>query len=188
MKIKILFLLFISVCFGTFTSCNKSTSQLEREKEAKYLQLYVKKYLPGIKPKPSGLYFQEIKPQSDSSDTVSVKTGDVVKVYYSGYLIEKGDSIQTGDFFDGTGDYLNNTGNFEPFTFTVGGGGVISGWDVAIRLMHEGEVARWVLPSRLAYSSQAQTGIPAYSPLVFYVTLVKVIHSDYQPPIVSKRL
>ena len=184
MKIRILSLFLLFIFAGaSFYSCKKTTSQIQRDLEVEYLQAYVKKYLPGIKPKPSGLYFQEIKP---ASDTTTIKAGDVVKVYYSGYLIEKSDSITTGTLFDGTGDYLTNAGNYEPYTFTVGAGSVISGWEEGIRLMHEGGVARWVLPSRLAYSSQSQTGIPAYSPLVFYITVVKVYHSDYVPPVVSK--
>lgn len=183
MKIRILSLLLLFILAGTsFYSCKKTTSQIQRDLEVEYLQAYVKKYLPGIKPKPSGLYFQEIKPGFNTSDTI--KVGDVVKVYYSGYLIEKSDSITTGTLFDGTGDYLKKTGDYEPYTFTVGAGSVISGWEEGIRLMHKGEVARWVLPSRLAYSSQAQTGIPAYSPLVFYITVVEVYPSGYTPPIV----
>ncbi len=186
MKIKILSLLLLLLIAGTsFYSCNKTTSQELRDLEIEHLQKYVKKYLPGIKPKPSGLYFQELIPANNTSDTI--KVGDVVKVYYSGYLIDDTDSITNGTLFDGTGDYINKTGNYEPYTFTVGAGTVIAGWDEAVRLMFEGQVARWVLPSRLAYSSQQQTGIPAYSPLVFYVTLVKVYHSDYTPPVVSKQ-
>lgn len=186
MKIRILSFLSIIIFSGaSFYSCKKTTSQIERDLEIEYLQAYVKKYLPGIKPKPSGLYFQEIKPGFNTTDTI--KAGDVVKVYYSGYLIEKSDSIKTGTLFDGTGDYLKNTGNYEPYTFTVGAGSVISGWEEGIRLMFKGQVARWVLPSRLAYSSQQQSGIPAYSPLVFYITVVDVYHSDYVPPIVSRQ-
>lgn len=185
MKIRILSLLLIFVLAGISFSCKKTTSQVQRDLEIEYLQAYVKKYLPGIKPKPSGLFFQEIKPKN-TTDTATIKTGDVVKVYYSGYLIEKSDSIKTGTLFDGTGDYLEKTGDYEPYTFTVGAGTVIPGWEEGIRLMFEGQVARWVLPSRLAYSSQQQSGIPAYSPLVFYITVVKVYKSGYIPPVVSK--
>jgi|GEM_PF-198256 len=189
MRIKILILLLLFVFTGTFFySCNKTTSQLEREEEIDHIQKYVKKYLPGIKPTTSGLFFQELKPGFNTTDTI--KAGDIVKVYYSGYLIDATDTVKDGAFFDGTGDYLNNNdGNYEPYTFIVGGGTVIQGWDEAIRLMYKGEVARWVLPSRLAYSTQGtSSGIPAYSPLVFYITVVDVKHpATYDPPIISKQ-
>lgn len=193
MKIRILnLLLLVLFASWSFYSCKKTSSQIQRDEEVTHLQAYVKKYLPDIKPTSSGLYFQKIKDGATTKDTI--KNGDIVKVYYSGYLIQTTDSIGDGNFFDGTGDYHLQTGNYEPFTFTVGSTSVISGWNEAIKLMVEGEreVARWVLPSRLAYSSQAQSGIPAYSPLLFYVTLVKVYHLSndstlFIPPVVSKQ-
>jgi FKBP-type peptidyl-prolyl cis-trans isomerase len=179
MKIRIFNLVLLSLlAAGAFYSCKKTSSQELRDLEVANLQKYVQKYLPGVQPTPSGLYYQETKPGDATKD--SIKTGDVVKVFYSGFLIEDIDSIADGAQFDGSGDY-------EPFTFTVGAGGVIAGWEEAIRLMKDGGEARWVLPSRIGYSSQAQSGIPAYSPLVFYIKVYKVYRVEEDFPVVSKQ-
>jgi FKBP-type peptidyl-prolyl cis-trans isomerase len=187
------FLILILLFGSGMYSCKKTTSQMQRDEEVANLRKYVTKYLPGIKPTPSGLYFKEIQPGNKTHD--SIRLGDIVKVYYSGYLIDASDSVKEGNFFDGTGNYLLHTGNYEPFIFTVGSSSVISGWNEAIQLMKtgEGETALWVLPSRLAYSGQTQSEIPPYSPLVFYVTLVQVYHmtndsNQFKPfPVDSKK-
>ena len=160
MRIKVFNLLLILVLTGAaFYSCKKTTSQMLRDQETDYLKRYVEKYLPGVKPTSAGLYYQEL---NGGKDTITIKTGDIVKVFYKGYLIQDtiGLGIKTGTLFDTSGDY-------EPFSFTVGGGTVITGWDEAIRLMKDGGEAIWVVPSRLAYSGQGHNGIPAYSALVF---------------------
>ncbi len=172
-------LLIMAIFAAVNYSCKKTSSQLLREQEADYLKRYVEKYLPDIKPTSSGLYYQELNP---GKDTISIKAYDLVKVFYKGYLIQDtvGLGIKTGTLFDASGDY-------EPFSFKVGGGTVITGWDEAIRLMKDGGEAIWVLPSRLGYSSQSQSDIPAYSPLVFHVWIDKVYRSSYVPPIIQMK-
>ena len=49
---------------------------------------------------------------------------------------------------------FDSSGEFEPFSFTVGAGSVISGWDEAMTYMKDGSEAKLIIPSRLAYSSQ----------------------------------
>ena len=80
-------------------------------------------------------------------------------------------------------DYLLD--GFEPFSFTVGAGGVIAGWDEAMTYMKDGSEAKLVIPSKLAYSSQAQNGIPSYSPLVFYIKIYKVYRSTDEWPTIE---
>ena len=63
----------------------------------------------------------------------------------------------------------------QPLTFTVGVGQVIEGWDEGILLLHEGDKARLVIPSELAYGASGAGGvIPPHTPLIFDVELVKV--------------
>ena len=52
---------------------------------------------------------------------------------------------------------------------------MIAGWDEGILLLHEGDKARLVIPSELAYGSRGAGGvIPPNAPLIFDVELVSV--------------
>lgn len=181
MRIRLFsFLLLASALAIGITSCNKTTLQIEQSLESELLSKYIAKYHPTVTPKSSGLYFIETKAPAAGAD--SIKVGDLVKVLYRGYLIEKNDTtgIQDGYEFD-------SSGLFEPFSFTVGAGAVIAGWDEAMLYMKDGSEAKLIIPSRLAYSGQVQGSIPAYSPLVFYVTIVKVYRSTDVWPIIEMR-
>ena len=64
----------------------------------------------------------------------------------------------------------------QPFSFTLGQGQVIKGWDEGIAMMKAGGKATLLVPSSLAYGATARgEDIPAYSPLVFKVELLEVV-------------
>jgi peptidylprolyl isomerase len=64
----------------------------------------------------------------------------------------------------------------EAFSFELGKGQVIQGWEEGIALMKAGGKATFILPSSLAYGAIARgEDIPAYSPLVFDVELLEVV-------------
>ena len=93
----------------------------------------------------------------------TAEAGDSVTVNYVG-------SLTNGTVFDASA----NRGN-EGFTFTLGVGQVIRGWDEGIVGMKEGGKRKLVIPASLAYGDQAVGGvIPANSTLVFEVELLKV--------------
>jgi len=171
-----LFFAFIAVVISS-SSCKKTTSQAQRDLEQEYLTKYVAKYLPGVTPKSSGLYFLETKAAPVDAEAVIV--GDTIKVTYSGFLIEENDTvgIRKGYEFD--------TRDYEPFTLIVGAGTVIAGWEEGLTYMKEGSEATLVIPSMLAYSGTAQLTIPAYSPLVFNIKVQKIIH-PYKWPTIQK--
>jgi FKBP-type peptidyl-prolyl cis-trans isomerase len=161
-------------------SCKKSTVSVLHEQEVALREKYIARYHADIIPKSSGLYFIETKPGSADSD--SIKAGDLVKVFYKGYLIEDDpvNGVQDGYEFDASGE-------FEPFSFTVGVGAVIKGWDEGMTYMRDGSEAKLVIPSELGYSSQAQSTVPAYSTLVFYVKMYKVYRSTDVFPTIEIR-
>lgn len=165
---KYRYLLIIAALVFGLAACKKTTLQLEREKEKELLAKYISKFHKGAKPTASGLYYIEKK--RGTGDSILV--GNYVKVYYSGYLIENNDTtgVRDGYKFDSSGDY-------EPFSFTVGSSSVIAGWDEAITYMRNGGEAKWIIPSKDAYAGRAQSSIPAYSTLVFYVKVYKVYRS-----------
>jgi FKBP-type peptidyl-prolyl cis-trans isomerase len=159
------------------SSCKTPTGQAQRDLEQEYLAKYSAKYFSGVSPKSSGLYFLETKAGLPNDSLI--KAGDLVKVYYRGYLIEDNDTVGIRDGYE-----FDTSGEYEPFSFTVGAGAVIAGWDEAVTYMKEGSEAKLLIPSKLAYAGSAQSTIPAYSPLVFYITIVKVYRStDVWPTI-----
>ena len=91
------------------------------------------------------------------------KPGDVVKVNYTGKLLD-------GTIFDSN---INNpqTGG-QPIDFQVGVGQVIPGWEEGIMSMKKGEKRMMIIPSGLAYGIEGNQGIPPNSVLLFDVELV----------------
>lgn len=90
----------------------------------------------------------------------TAKNGSKVGVRYIGKL-------KNGSVFD-----KNTSG--KPFSFGLGKGEVIKGWDVGVAGMAVGGERRIVIPSKMAYGSQKLPGIPANSELTFDVKLVSI--------------
>jgi peptidylprolyl isomerase len=91
------------------------------------------------------------------------KAGQPVTVNYVGVL------FHGGKVFDAS--WKRN----EPFTFTLGQGAVIKGWDQGVAGMKVGGRRELVIPAALAYGSKgAGASIPPNAPLVFVVDLLGV--------------
>ena len=78
----------------------------------------------------------------------------------------------TGKLLDGT-EFDSSIGRGEPFAFVLGSHQVIPGWEIAVSKMHVGEEATVLIPSSMAYGDRANALIPAYSPLVFNIKVIK---------------
>ena len=97
---------------------------------------------------------------------VSPQPGQRVTVHYTGWLDENG---ERGSKFDSSVD------RGEPFTFVVGIGQVIAGWDEGVIGMKVGEKRRLVIPSNLGYGARgAGNVIPPHATLIFDVELLNV--------------
>lgn len=93
----------------------------------------------------------------------AAEAGDTVTVNYVG-------SLTNGTVFDASANHGTSG-----FTFNLGAGQVIKGWDQGIVGMKEGGKRKLVIPAALAYGNQAIGNIiPANSTLVFEVELLKV--------------
>ena len=90
--------------------------------------------------------------------------GDSVTVNYVG-------SLTNGTVFDASANHAETVNGF---TFPLGEGKVIQGWDQGIVGMKEGGKRKLVIPASLAYGSQSVGSIPANSTLIFEVELLKV--------------
>ncbi|TIB78853.1 hypothetical protein E3Q23_00655 [Wallemia mellicola] len=99
---------------------------------------------------------------------------------------EKADPCQSGYLFDDGSqfDSSRNPGR-QPFTFKLGAGQVISGWEKGVLGMCVGERRKVTIPPSLGYGSRAIGPIPAESTLVFDIELLdgasgpgKAVHNE----------
>lgn len=90
---------------------------------------------------------------------------DIVTVEYTGTLTN--------------GKQFDSSKGKQPFSFILGGGQVIKGWDQGVTGMKVGGKRHLVIPPDLAYGDQAQgPDIPAKSTLVFDVELLRIDRPD----------
>lgn len=95
-------------------------------------------------------------------DGEALKAGDNVIVNYTGMLTN-------GKKFDSSLD------RGQPFSFPLGAGRVIKGWDEALQKLRIGDHATLILPPDIAYGSRAMgDDIPADSTLIFIIEVVGV--------------
>jgi len=140
---------------------NFNESAIQREKEIKENNLKnLNDISKGFEITNSGLRYKI----TDKGNGDSAIVGKNVKVHYKGQLID-------GTVFDSS--FKRN----EPIEFTLGIGQVIKGWDEGLALLSEGDKARFIVPSDLAYGEAgAGGGIPPNANLIFDVELVSVIN------------
>ena len=92
----------------------------------------------------------------------SPKHGDTVSVHYTGWLTD-------GTKFDSSLD------RGEPFTFLLGTGQVIQGWDEGVATMRVGDKVKLTIPPELAYGEAGYPGaIPANATLLFEIDLLSI--------------
>lgn len=130
---------------------------------------------PAAKPatKPVSSAPKELK----SEDTVEGKgkvaaKGKTIKVNYTGWLFDPKSAKNRGKQFD------TSIGK-EPFTFTLGAGSVIKGWDEGFNNMKVGGKRVLTIPADMAYGARgAGDVIPPNAALVFEVELLDVMETS----------
>lgn len=106
------------------------------------------------------------------------KNGDMVGMRYIGKL-EDGkvfDGMTLANYFlrDVPIDFYSANKKGKPFTFKLGAGEVIKGWDTGVVGMSVGGERRIDVPPQMAYGSKSLPGIPANSMLRFDVKLLEI--------------
>lgn len=105
---------------------------------------------------PGGTYVRDIR----VGEGAEVRAGQAVSVHYRGTLA------------DGTEFDANQPGD-TPFTFPLGQGRVIAGWDEGVAGMRVGGERQLVIPPSMGYGERGTGPIPGNAILVFTVTLVR---------------
>jgi len=110
---------------------------------------------------PEGITKEIIK-QADNSDWKKPKDGDEVFVHYVGTLESDGS------------EFDSSRSRGEQFSFVLGQGMVIKGWDLGVKTMKRGELAKFTLAPDYAYGEQGSPPkIPANATLVFEIELFR---------------
>jgi len=106
----------------------------------------------------SGLKYYDF----EEGDGATPQAGQSVIVHYSGWL-------EDGTMFD------SSVERGEPFSFVIGEGGVIAGWDEGVATMKVGGKRQLVIPSELGYGETgAGSIIPPNATLIFEIELLEI--------------
>ena len=136
---------------STFTSCTKCGSETPATSSGHATSTPTKTDIAELK-------VETLKAGSGTAAT----SGKKVTVHYTGKLTD-------GRVFD------SSETRQAPFTFILGAGQVIPGWDKGVEGMKIGERRRLSIPAGLAYGEKgAGSVIPPNSPLIFEVELLNV--------------
>jgi FKBP-type peptidyl-prolyl cis-trans isomerase len=106
---------------------------------------------------PSGLEYDDLKKGAGEQAT----RGDTVVVHYTGWLKD--------------GKQFDSSRGGEPFTFKLGAGEVIAGWDEGIAFMMVGGKRKLWIPPELGYGRRGSLPeIPPNAELIFEVELLEI--------------
>ena len=142
----------------------------------------IKKYIADNKltttETPSGLNYQIVQ----QGTGVKAAVGDTAEVYYvAKYLTNK---VFESNIADSAKKYKKFSAQmqYKPIRIALGAPGLIPGWTEGIQLMNKGAKSILVIPSKLAYGEQGYQQMGPFTPLVFDVQLVNIIHPDPNAP------
>ena len=119
---------------------------------------------------PSGLKYTDMKEGTGAQP----RAGQTAVVHYTGWLLD-------GTKFDSSKD------RGQPFSFPLGQGRVIKGWDEGVATMKVGGVRKLTIPPDLGYGARGAGGvIPPNATLTFEVELLDVQYTNPANPLPPK--
>ena len=159
---KSIFAVFIIIAVCTSVSFAQTKKRAVRKRTTITKRKTIKKMTESTKQQAvttaSGLTYIITK----HGDGAQVKAGDNVEVNYTGLLTN-------GTKFDSSLD------SGRTFSFNVGGGQVIKGWDEGLQHLRVGDHAILTIPSSIGYGSRGAGGvIPPDATLIFIIEVIGV--------------
>ena len=152
-----------------FSGCLRNEAEELKEEEQRALNNYLKNNNITQEPTASGLYFIPVTDTAGLTPTID----DVVEFEFTGRLID-------GQVFGTTDSAIAKDQNiyyesiiYGPVRMFVAN--AILGLQEGLQLMQEGEKARMILPSDIAYNGSSIGLIPRYATLIFDIHLLHVI-------------
>jgi len=118
----------------------------------------IKRLMGGGEPEDEGELVSEDLVVGDGDTVVK---GSTVSVHYTGWLT-------SGRKFDSSLD------RGQPFSFRVGAGQVIAGWELGVEGMKVGGKRKLTIPSSLGYGRRGTGPIPGGATLVFEIELLGI--------------
>lgn len=125
------------------------------------LAAYIEENNIDVTPEPSGIYLVTLE---KGKGRCPVK-GEKVEIDFEASLLD--------------GQSVGSTyGSDEKFSFILGEGYVIPGWEDIVPKMHLGERVKAVIPFEMAYGEHSVSSIPPYANLVYDIKLLKITTAD----------
>ena len=169
---KYLFLSLAAIVAVSLVSCEKEVDDRESD-ELLRLQAYMSIHYPNVEPTESGLYYII----ENEGEGASPAEGDYLLFDYTGqnlddYVFET--TIQNTaylhDLFSSKTHYTPKYTEYKSETASM-----IKGLEEGFSYLKEGGVARFIMPSSLAYGSNRYSGLYPYSSIIFDIELKKVV-------------
>lgn len=154
------------------TKDQQQEMEKEKAKEVAELESYLKK--KGIKAEKTenGVFVERLSAGTGEKPV----NGKQVTVNYTGSLL-----LDNGKVFDSNMD--TSFHHVQPFSFVLGAGQTIRGWEEGLLTLGKGAKANIYIPSLLGYGPPgAPPAIPAYAPLKFEVEVLNISDAPMRQP------
>ncbi|HMG10947.1 MAG TPA: FKBP-type peptidyl-prolyl cis-trans isomerase, partial [Mucilaginibacter sp.] len=164
---------------GRVTDYLKSQADAVKTQEPGKIKKYIADHNLKVEKTTSGLLYVITNPGTGEKPAV----GDTAVVNYTGRLV-------TGKVFDTSVKEVatkekvavDPMRQLAPIRIPVGEGKVIPGWDEGLQLLNKGAKAIFIIPSDIAYKDQGVGPIGPYTPIVFEMEMVNIVHPNPNAP------
>ena len=146
-------------------SCNKD----KKEAELSIIYKYLDKNNIIADTLSSGMFFSSSGFSTlETLDSYLPQKGDTIKTIHKAYVLTEKSELKL----------FEETTIEEPGIYVYEEDPVLPGWEIAIGMLKKDESALIVIPSKLAYKSDRVGIIPPYSPLVFKIRILDIVHPN----------